>query len=129
VDDAAGLVQQNGVVSLVVVETTNVVRRDVVYERHSALSSHFELAHVADVEEAGGLPDGEVLRDGSRVLDGHVPAGEFDHSRSEASMDRVERRFLDHVPRSNRFMCALTGAIRLSERTRDANIGREGRSS
>jgi hypothetical protein len=38
-----------------------------------------DLAHMADVEEAGLGPDGHVLGDDARIFDRHVPAEELDH--------------------------------------------------
>ena len=53
-----------------------------------------DLAHVRDVEQPGPRADGHVLVDDARVFDGHVPAAELDHARTERAMPRVERGLL-----------------------------------
>jgi hypothetical protein len=50
-----------------------------------------ELAHVADVEHAGPLPDGVMLGDDALVLDGHLVAGEGNHAAAGGDVGRVER--------------------------------------
>ena len=42
-------------------------------------AADFDLAHVADIEDAHGRAHGVVLVDDSGVLDGHVPSAEIDH--------------------------------------------------
>src|SRR5262249_73501 len=49
-------------------------------------------AHVADVEQPGGGPDGLVLVGDARVLHGHVPAGEIDHAGAVGGVPVVQRR-------------------------------------
>ena len=51
----------------------------------------FDLAHVADIEEADGAAHGVVLIDDAGVLDGHVPPAEIHHSGSQGSMNGMER--------------------------------------
>jgi hypothetical protein len=50
-----------------------------------------ELAHVADVEEASGIPDCVVFVDDAGVLNGHLPSGERHEPRSERDVFGVER--------------------------------------
>jgi hypothetical protein len=50
-----------------------------------------ELAHVADIEEAGRIPDRVVLVDDPGVLNGHLPPGERHEPRSERDVFGVER--------------------------------------
>ena len=54
----------------------------------------FDLADVADVEQAGAAADRHVLVDHAGVFDGHVPAAELDHPRAERPVPRMERRLL-----------------------------------
>ena len=58
-------------------------RRRVAHERAGERRARLrpldeELAHVRQVEQAGGRPDGAVLLDDAGVLDRHQPAGEVD---------------------------------------------------
>ena len=64
---------------------------DALQEREGALPLDLELAHVGDVEEAGGGPDGGVLGDEAGVLDGHVPPAEGHHPGPAFPVDGVER--------------------------------------
>jgi len=49
-----------------------------------------DLAHVRDVEQPGARAHRHVLVGDARVLDGHVPAAEFDHPCAERTMTGVE---------------------------------------
>ena len=68
--------------------------RDSLNGRQRVLAGDFNLAHVADVEQAGAGPDRHVLVGDARVLDRHVPAAERHHLRARGAMPGVERRFL-----------------------------------
>ena len=58
---------------------------------------YLELPHVRDVEHAAVGAHGPVLLDHALVLDGHLPAGERDHSRAERDVTIVERRPLKRL--------------------------------
>ena len=57
-----------------------------------ARAAELDLAHVRDVEQAGGGAHRLVLGDHAGVLHRHVPAGEVDHPRPELAVGLVERR-------------------------------------
>ena len=59
------------------------------------LAGDLDLAHVADVEDAGARPHGHVLVGDARVLDGHVPAGVRHHAGVGGAVTRVERGFAE----------------------------------
>jgi hypothetical protein len=65
----------------------------------ASAAGDLDLAHVADVEEPRARPHGHVLVGDAGVLDGHVPAAEFDHAGAERAMPRVERGFLQGIRR------------------------------
>ena len=54
-----------------------------------AFGEGFYLAHI---EDACPRANRHVLCDGPRILNGHVPAGKFDHAGARLAVDRVERR-------------------------------------
>ena len=64
--------------------------------RAGARSAHGDLAHVGEVEEAGGFAYGAVLGELAGVAKGHLPAGEVGEGRSELGLERVERRACSH---------------------------------
>src|SRR3979411_2810271 len=57
--------------------------------------AHFELAHVADVEESDGRSHTAVLLDDARVLHGHVPTAEGNHLGAEGGVDIAQGRALE----------------------------------
>src|SRR6185503_12222418 len=59
------------------------------------LAGDLDLAHVADVEQAGARTHRGVLGDDARVLDRHVPAAKRHHPRAGGAVASVERRFLE----------------------------------
>ena len=98
---------QRGVLRLPVHELRDVVGRHALQEGEGALPLDLELAHVGDVEEAGGGPDGRVLGDEARVLDGHVPPAEGHHPGPAFPVDGVEWRSAELGHRTIRH--AITG--------------------
>ena len=58
--------QQAGVLRLPDLQLRRVVARDALDGGQRVLAGDFDLAHVADVEEAGARADGHVLRDDAR---------------------------------------------------------------
>ena len=104
---------EGGVLRLPVHELRDVVGRRPLQEREGALPLDLELAHVGDVEEAGGGPHGGVLGDEARVLDGHVPPAEGHHPGPAFPVDGVERCLseLGHRTKGH----AITGPRRVNE--------------
>jgi hypothetical protein len=54
----------------------------VVDERPGVLAADFELAHVRDVEHAGGGPHGRMFREDTGIRDRHEKARELDELRA-----------------------------------------------
>ena len=87
---------------------------DALQERERALALDLDLAHVGDVEQAGGGAHRLVLGDEPGVLDGHLPAGEGHHLRAALPVDVVQgclaeighRRARYHTPARNGSMQA-----------------------
>ena len=80
VDDAAAAVGHARILHLAVVELRHVVGRNTLQkvERLGPLDPDF--AHVADVEDPGALPHGQMLVVDARELDGHVVPRELGHA-------------------------------------------------
>ena len=78
-------------------EPGGVVGGDVLDGLERVPAGDLDLAHVADVEEAGAGPHGLMLEDDAGVLDWHVPAAELDHAGAERPMTRVERGLLERA--------------------------------
>jgi hypothetical protein len=95
VDEGALGRQQPGVLRLPHLQLRRVVGRDALDRRQGVLAGDLDLSHMTDVEHAGAGADGIVLDDDARVLDGHVPAAEWDHLRAGGAVTSVERRFLE----------------------------------
>ncbi len=89
VDEPAVAIQQAGVVRLADLQLGGVVGGNIIDELQRIRAADFDLAHVADVKNAGGAADGVVLLDDAGVLHGHVPAAKIDHFGAELTMDRV----------------------------------------
>ena len=90
VDESAVLVEQAGVLRLADLQLVDGVGGDEIGELGGFRPANFDLAHVADIEEADRVAHGVVLVDDAGVLDGHVPAAEIDHLRAQGAMDRVQ---------------------------------------
>jgi hypothetical protein len=68
----------------------------VLYSIERAGSAQPDVAHVADIEDADASADRHVLGDDPAadrcwVLDGHIPAIEFDHLCAQRAMHAIER--------------------------------------
>ena len=87
VDETAVLVEQAGILRLPELQFRDGVGGDGVGELGGLGPANFDLAHVADVEQADGAPDGVVLLEDPGILDGHVPAAEVDHPGAQGAMD------------------------------------------
>ncbi len=57
---------------------------------HRLASPDFDLAHVADIEQADALAHGVVLFKDAGILHRHVPAAEIDHPGTELAVCGVE---------------------------------------
>ena len=94
VDDPAGIVRQQGVLRLADADLAEVVGERRLQQLGGARPLDLELAHVRDIEHAGVVANGAMLRDYALVLHRHLPAGEGDHARAEHRVRIVQRRSL-----------------------------------
>ncbi len=93
VDDAALVVQQQAVALLVQAEADHVHGDEGLEGRGGVGACEAQLAHVGDVEQAGGLPRVQVFgHQTGGVLHGHGVAGEGHHAGPEFEVQRVQRR-------------------------------------
>ncbi len=77
VQDPAALVAQQRILGAAHGEGVDVVGQQALEQVARAGAAGLDLAHVGDVEDAGGAPYGEVLgADALRVLHRHLPSGE-----------------------------------------------------
>ena len=86
VHEGAGAGEQAGVLRLAVGELRGVVGGDVLDQLERMRAADFDLAHVADVEQARGGARGHVFGDDAGILDRHVPAAEIHHPGAHAAM-------------------------------------------
>ncbi len=93
VHKSAVFVEQPRIVRLAVLQLRDVVGGDEIGQPGRFRPVDFDLAHVADIEDADGIANGVVLGDDAGILDGHIPAAEIDHPGAERAMDGVQRRF------------------------------------
>ena len=91
VHEPAVLVEQPGVVRLAGLQLVDGVGGDEIGELGGFGAVDFDLAHVADIEDADGAAHGVVLIDDAGVLDGHVPPAEIHHLGSQGAMNGIER--------------------------------------
>jgi len=100
VDDPAALVAERGVLRLAVLALRQIVGDQPLRGLQRAGAFEDDLAHVADVEDAGALAHGEVLLDQALVLHGHVEPGKLDHPGTRGQVCFVEGSALGHGPAS-----------------------------
>ena len=91
VDETAVSIEQRRILGLAELEFRRVVDGDVLHQIERLRAAHFDLAHVADVEQSHALAHGAMLVEDACVFDGHVPAAEVDHLGAYGTMDGVER--------------------------------------
>ena len=91
VHDAAIGATHRGVERLAYRERRTAVGDEAVHGRSGAGAAHEDLAHVAHVEDAGGLPHGMVLVHDARVPHRHLEAGEGGKAGAGSHMAVVER--------------------------------------
>jgi len=94
VDEGALRREEAGVLRLADLQLRRVVGRDALDRGKRVLAGDLDLAHVADVEDAGLGADGGVFVREAAVLDRHVPAAERDHFGPRSAVAGVERRLL-----------------------------------
>jgi hypothetical protein len=92
---AAVLAAQDAVLRAAVGDLRDVVGEDTLEEVERLRAARLDLAHVGDVEDARGPPDGQVLLADPRVLDGHLPAGERDELGPGREVASVQRGALE----------------------------------
>ena len=73
----------------------DVIRHEVIEKAGGLGAAHVDLAHVADVEEAGGAAHGLVLLEDAAVLHRHLPAGEIHHARPMGHVKIAQGRALE----------------------------------
>ena len=99
VDDAAGLVGQQGVALAAGLQAEHVAGDQAFECGRSRGAGQRGLAHVGDVEQGGLGAAVEVLGQHALVLDGHGVAGELHHAGAVGAMPRVERGGLQRLGR------------------------------
>ena len=93
VEDAAGVVGEEGVALLALGQADDVDRHQRLERRRRVVADQAQLAHVRDVEQRRRLAALAVLgEDARRVRDRHVVAGERHHLRAELDVQRMQRR-------------------------------------
>lgn len=91
VDDAAALVEHQGVMAVAWGEGEEVVGEEGIEPPGGGFATDDELAHVGDVEDPAVVADGVVFLEDRLVLDGHVPAGEGDEAGAEGEVGAFQR--------------------------------------
>jgi hypothetical protein len=77
-----------------------IVHADVLNGIERLGTANEDVAHVADIEDAGARPHCHVLVDDaaaqrSGIFNWHIPAAEFHHPRAHLAMNGVQRSFSD----------------------------------
>ena len=105
VEEGAVRRQQSRVLGLPDLQLRRVAARDPLHRGFGVLAGDFDLAHVADVEDARPGAHRHVLAGDAGVLDRHFPAGKGHHARLRCAVAGVERGFPQDVRmRSRRSM-------------------------
>ena len=94
VENAALFVQQHRIALAEGLQTLNVAGQQLFERRVHALAREAELAHMADVEQAGLFAHPGMFGHDAFILDRHVIAGEADHARALGTMPGIERQIL-----------------------------------
>ena len=94
VHEGALLGGQAGVLDLADLQLRGVVARDPLDGGEGIIAGHLDLAHVADVEQAGAGPHGQVLVGDAGILHRHVPAAVRHHPGAKRDVACVERGLL-----------------------------------
>ena len=92
VDDPAGIVEQHRVAQAAILEQHQLARQQRLERLVDPRAADDQLAHVADVEQAGMGAGPQMLGDDAVILDRHGIARERDHPRAMGTVPRVERQ-------------------------------------
>jgi hypothetical protein len=90
VDDPAVLGEEQRVLGLPDLDRRKLAGEGVVEGGARLGAEQHDLAHVREVEDARGIPDGVVLGEVARVAHGHLPAGEVGEARAGSAVHLVE---------------------------------------
>ena len=102
VDDPAVVVEQKRIFGLHVGRGLEVAGHQPLERRVGAAAVDQQLAHVADVEQAGILAGPQMLGDDAFILDRHLIARERHHPPAAGAMPRVERQRVERLRPSRR---------------------------
>src|SRR5260370_15509335 len=83
------------VLGLAVGETRGRICERMLEQRERPRPAQVELAHVAQIENAGGGADRQVLFDYAAIVERHIEAAKLRHSRAELAIQTEKRRVLD----------------------------------
>ena len=97
VDDPAVVVEQQRIFGLHVGRGLEVAGHQPLERRVGAAAVDQQLAHVADVEQAGILARPQMLGHDAFILDRHLIAGERDHPPAPGAVPRVERQLVERL--------------------------------
>lgn len=92
VDDAAVVVEQQRIAHAVLAQREEIARHQLLERRGGPLAADFELAHVADVEQAGALARPAVLGHDAFELHGHGIARERHHAAAQLAVQAIQRQ-------------------------------------
>ena len=84
-------------------ELADVVRENRIQKFRRARTADGDFAHVRNVEDAGGVADGEVFVGDAGVLHRHFPAAELDEFAAEYLVRGKKWRAFKHVKVPSRF--------------------------
>src|SRR5215469_13398085 len=93
INDPATIVEQKCVLTHANVEPVDIVGQHAIEPIARIGGLDDELAHVRNVEDADIVPDCLMFLDDTGVLNGHYPAGEWNHFRSESHVLIVKGGF------------------------------------
>jgi len=95
VNERALRCQEPRVLRLSRLEPRRVVAGDPLHRGQRVFAGEFELAHVADVEQAGARANGHVFVGDAGVFERHVPSAKGNHLGARRAVASVERRLLE----------------------------------
>ena len=94
VNNPAAIIEQKRVLTHANVEPLDIVGPRAIEPIARIGAIDDKLAHVRNVEDADIVPHCLMFLDDAGVLNGHQPAGEWNHFRSESHVLIVKQRFL-----------------------------------